>query len=82
MNLKVREHVGVVSNEERVGHVGQLLRVLLGYLRRGGLLVRDDVVHEGSPTGTWVPQPHGLRGEDGGGHLKKKNLHSIPHSFG
>ena len=54
-NLKVREHVGMVSNEESVGHVGQLLRVLLGYFRRGRLLVCDDVIHEGSPTGSRVP---------------------------
>lgn len=59
-NLEVREHVGVVSNKESMGHVSQFFRILLSYFQRGCLLVRDDVVHEGSPTGSRVTQPHSL----------------------
>lgn len=60
VHLKVREHVSMVSDEERVGHVGQLLGVLIGHVHGGGLLVRDDVVHEGGSAGARVAQPHGL----------------------
>ena len=65
-DLEVREHVGVISNEERVGHVGKFFWILIGHLQRWRLLVSDDVVHEGSPTGSRVTQPHTL--------IKKKHL--------
>lgn len=59
-NLEMREHVGMVANEESVRHVGQFLWVLLSNFNRGSLLVSDDVVHEGCPTGSRVAQPHSL----------------------
>lgn len=59
-NLEMREHIGMISNEESVGHVGKFLRVLLCYFHRRCLLVCDDVVHEGGSTGSRVTQPHGL----------------------
>merc|ERR1712227_1106423 len=36
--------------------------VLRGQGKGTGVLVSDDVVHEGGPTGTWIPEPHGLDG--------------------
>ena len=53
-----------VPEEEGVGHVGQLLGVLVLEVQGRGLLVRDDVVHEGRAGGAGVAEPHGL---DGGG---------------
>ena len=64
---EVREHVAMISDEERVGHVGELLRVLLGEVEGGGEFVCDDVVHVVSSTGTWVAQPHHLGERKGGG---------------
>lgn len=59
-NLEVREHVGVISNEEGVGHVGQFLGVLFSYIDRRRLLISDYVVHERSTTGSGVTEPHRL----------------------
>lgn len=59
--LEMREHVGVISNEESVRHVSQFLRVLLSDLNRRRLLITDDVVHERSSAGTRVAEPHSLR---------------------
>lgn len=56
----MREHVGMVADEESVRHVGQFLRVLLSNFNRGSLLVADEVVHEGGTTGSRVAQPHSL----------------------
>ena len=57
---KVREHVAMVSDEERVRHVGELLGILLGEVDGGGDLVRDDVIHVIGTTGARVTQPHDL----------------------
>lgn len=59
-DLEVGKHVGMISNEESVGHVGELLRVLLSDFHGRRLLVGYDVVHERSPTGSGVAEPHGL----------------------
>ncbi len=61
---------GKLTDEERVRHVRQLLRVLVGQRQRGGLLVGYDVVHEGGAARPGVAQPHGLR------EIKKKQLNS------
>ena len=66
---EVREHLLVVADEERVGHVRQLLRVLRRQLERRGLLVRDDVVHEGGAARAGVPQPHCLSEERDKRHI-------------
>ncbi len=58
--LEVREHIGMISNEESVRHVDHFLRVLLCNLKRRRLLISDYVVHERSSTGAWVSKPHGL----------------------
>lgn len=72
--LEVREHVSMISNEEGVGHVGQFLRVLLCVLNGRRVLVTDDVVHEGSTTGAWVSEPHGLRGWKKRSYYSTKSL--------
>ena len=52
----------MVTDKEGAGHVSQLLRVLVGQLHRGRVPVRDNVIHEGSPTGAGIAQPHDLNG--------------------
>ena len=42
---EMREHVAVVTDEECVRHVGQLLRVLASEMERRGHLISDDVIH-------------------------------------
>lgn len=70
---KVREHVAMVSDKERVRHVGKLLGVLLGEVDGGGHLVSDDVIHVFRATGAWVTQPHDLVCQrEGKGRMKEK----------
>jgi len=58
--FQVREHLAVIADEESVGHVGQLLGVLVRQLQRTGHLVGDQVVHERRARGARVPEPHSL----------------------
>ena len=76
--LEMWEHVLVVSDEESVWHVGELLAVLMGDGGWGGDLVRHDVVHEGSTARAGVSEPHHLREEQEGlgGELVYKKLFS------
>ena len=58
----VWKHVHMVTNEECVRHIGQLLRVLPVKLYRGGEGICDDVIHVGGTTRSRVAQPHHLYG--------------------
>ena len=58
------------TDEECVRHVGELLRVRVRESDWRGDRVGDDVVHEGSPRGARVAQPH---------HLHNINNQSVNH---
>ena len=58
--LEVREHLLVVADEERLGHEGQLFRVLRRQFQRRRDAVRDDVVHVGGAAGARIAEPHHL----------------------
>ena len=51
----------MVANEEWVGHVGELLAVMVGRVERAGLFVRHYVVHKACAGGAGVAKPHHLQ---------------------
>ena len=58
----MRKHLHVITDEERIGHVRQLLAVLVCQLQGRGDGVGDDIVHVGGAAGAGVAQPHHLDG--------------------
>ena len=60
----------MVADEERVRHVGELLRVERVERQRRRHLVRDDVVHEGRAARARVAEPHHLGGREGDSRLE------------
>ena len=70
----------MVAHEECVGHVGELLAVLVGQVERAGLFVRHYVVHKACAGGAGVAKPHHLhRGRAEGEDLVTRTLRVAVH---